>query len=441
MVDVSAEVRRVLRRRLGNAIDRFAPSIRVACDQNAWRYRLLERRVPVLRLPDPLLSLDGSIVEGVDAWGRRRAELLRSFEELEYGRTPPIDRDCVCREHAADAAALGGLATRKEVRISLVPGADGPSFLLLLYLPNRLLKVGTPPPVFLGLNFFGNQTVCADPGVSVSSNWVPSNSVTRGRTGEGLRGIQASSWPVHEILSSGFGLATAYCGEIVPDRPNALQSGLHAWCRANGLDRAAGDSWGAIGGWSWGLSRAMDYLCDDPDVDGRRVVLIGHSRLGKAALWAGAQDERFAIIVSNNSGRGGAALAMRKFGERVADINAVNPHWFCGNFRQFGGREETLPIDQHELIALIAPRPVYIASAQLDLAADPMGEFLAGRHADPVYRVLNAGGLDCSGMPPVNVPSMGRIGYHIRNGTHAITLFDWLQFLSYAEKHLPPPRG
>jgi hypothetical protein len=180
----------------------------------------------------------------------------------------------------------------------------------------------------------------------------------------------------------------------------------------------------------------MNYLCQDVDVDSKKVVLIGHSRLGKAALWAGAQDERFAVVISNNSGCGGAALAMRKFGERVADINSANPHWFCDNFKQFNNREEALPIDQHELIALIAPRPAYVASAQLDLAADPMGEFLAARGASRVYELLGATGLGGREMPVVDKPIMGSIGYHIHKGQHGITLFDWMQYLAFANLHL-----
>jgi hypothetical protein len=427
---------RKCKRQLRKVFDAAVTPFQVGCDPRSRRYQKLEATVPRYTLPDPLLMSNGNRVQDAETWrDSRRPELLNAFRTHVYGSTPQAPAKTPFRIMASDTNALGGLATRKEVRVSLAGTLDGPTFTLLIYLPNRLTLGKTRAPLFLGLNFYGNHTIHKDRDISVTNSWIPSNSDTEGRPAELLRGLQASSWPVEYILNRGYGLATAYYGDIVPDRNDGLDLGIHRYFREQNPGNSAADSWGAIAGWAWGLSRAMDYLEQDEDVDARKTAAVGHSRLGKTALWAGAQDERFALVISNNSGCGGASLSKRKFGETVAMINSSFPHWFCQNFKNYNDNEDALPVDQHELIALIAPRPVYIASAQLDLEADPMGEFLAAKYAHSVYRLLGTAGLPVEELPPAGRPVLAQIGYHIRKGHHAITFFDWTQFINFADKH------
>jgi hypothetical protein len=366
---------------------------------------------------------------------RRRGEIIELFRKCVYGRAPAPRRPAVGCLVSRHDGVLDGTATFKQVRVDLCGDPSGPAMTLLLVLPYSRIARAERVPCFLGFNFFGNQTIDAAPEIQPTDAWVPNNRLTRGLRPAQLRGLQSSSWPLELIIRNGYGLATAYCGDVAPDRPDGLSHGVHQWFQVGRSFPPSIDSWGTIAGWAWGLSRAMDYLVQDEDIAADQVAVIGHSRLGKAALWAGAEDQRFAMIISNNSGCGGATLFRRRLRETISILNNANPHWFCRNFHQYNDREASLPVDQHMLLALIAPRPVYIASAQLDLGADPMGEFLAAKHATPLYRLLGTSGLPADALPTAQTAVMGQIGYHMRKGHHALTAFDWAKFITFANNH------
>ncbi|MBI2480020.1 MAG: acetylxylan esterase [Planctomycetia bacterium] len=395
-----------------------------------------ESKVPTFTLPDPLVLTNGEKVADTKTWQeKRRPEIMKLFEEQVYGRSPQPRDDMSFEMTSVDKQALGGKAIRKEVTIYFSDDKAGPRMSVLIYLP---AAAKGPTPAFVGYNFNGNHTVHSDPGITLSKAWMRKNDgrgVVDNRATEESRGTSSSRWAIDMILDRGYGLATVYYGDVDPDFDDDFQNGIHPLFNKPGQKKPAADEWGSIAAWAWGLSRAMDYFETDKDIDSKHVAVMGHSRLGKTSLWAGATDERFAITISNDSGCGGAALSRRRFGETVARINTSFPHWFCDNFVKYNDKEDELPVDQHMLIALIAPRPVYIASAVEDKWADPRGEFLSGYYAHPVYRLLGTSGIGTDEMPQVDKPVMNTIGYHIRSGGHDVTDFDWKAYLDFADKH------
>lgn len=390
-----------------------------------------EAKVPAYTLPDPLVKLDGSMVESAEDWPARRAEILDLFAEHVYGRTPDaaVNKKMEAKVGLVIPDFLGGKATLKEVALKL----EDQLVNLMLVVPNAARK---PVPAFIGLNFRGNHTVHPDSRISLAATWMrpdKDGQVVGNRSTDKSRGTSASRWPLEMIIDRGFALATIYYGDIDPDFDDGFQNGVHKV-----FGKPGADEWGSIGTWAWGLSRGLDYLIEDQDIDGAKVAVFGHSRLGKTSLWAGAADPRFGMVISNDSGCGGAALNRRAFGETVERINTSFPHWFCDNFLKYNRNEAALPVDQHMLIALMAPRPVYIASAVEDRWADPKGEFLSGKHAGPVYALFGKQGVGVEVQPAVDAPVGDAIGYHVRTGRHDVKEFDWAQYLKFAERHFPP---
>jgi hypothetical protein len=392
-----------------------------------------ETRVAPYSLPDPLVFAGGKPVRTRDQWRVRRAELLALFEREVYGKAPPAPSGMWHEVRTTDRTALGGRATRKEVRVHFERGKDEPYIDILMYVPNARRA---PAPVFLALTY-GNHTITTDPGVTIAPHWLRDHPRPDSATAPVLRGAWAERWPIGTIIDRGYALAGVYLGDLDPDAKDQLARGIRAHYLKPGQTEPAPDEWGALASWAWGLSRAIDYLEHDADIDARRVALMGHSRTGKAALWAAALDQRVAMVIPNESGTGGAKLSRRNFGETVAEINRGFPYWFARNFRKYDGRERDLPVDQHELIALVAPRPVYIGVAAEDLWGDPHGSFLAAKAAEPVYALLGAPSKLPAEMPPASHPTLdGSIGFHLRPGTHDVKRYDWEQFLAFADRKL-----
>jgi hypothetical protein len=390
-----------------------------------------ESKVGGYTLPDPLIFNNGSAVRSARDWKRRREEILELFAANVYGRSPKPPKHISFDVFDTDRTALGGKAIRKQVTIYFSAKKDGPKEEVLIYIPAGARK---PVPIILTLNFAGNQSVINDPGIKLPTIWDPKTHVKR-QASEESRGHD-TEFEVEKILARGYGFATICYQNIEPDFKGGYGEGIRPLFFKPGQIEPAPDDWGAIGAWAYGLSRAMDYLEKDKDVDAKRVAIMGHSRLGKTVLWAAAIDTRFAMVLSSCSGEGGASLSRRNCGETVTNLVDAFPYWFSGNFQKYRDHPERLPVDAHELIALIAPRPVYITGAEDDRWGDPKGEFLACVAAGPVYRLLGAHDLGVSEMPPLNQPIMPTIGFHVRTGKHAVTDFDWDQFLSFADMHL-----
>ncbi|HEX8038995.1 MAG TPA: acetylxylan esterase [Chryseosolibacter sp.] len=407
-----------------------------------------ESRIPPYQLPELLVSDGGKVIRTPAAWESiRRPEILRKFTENVYGRVPGKPADIHYKTTFLDQHALGGKATREEVTIYFTKGEQGPSMVVLLYLPNG---VKGKVPVFVGLNFTGNHAVQDDSTITVTENWKRINT-NNAPTLKNLwpaqrsgwaparnnktphRGEEEHRWPVATLIENGYGLATAYYEDVEADTPDGWKNGVRGKLQKELKIKPA--EWGSISVWAWSLSRIMDYLETDERVNAREVVVTGLSRLGKTALWAGANDQRFAIVISNDSGEGGAALSKRIYGETIELINRVNPHWFIEKYKTFNFAPEKLPVHHHMLIALAAPRPVYIASAIEDKPADPKGEFLSGKFAAPAYTLYGKTGLGVAEQPPVDTPVGETVGYHVRRGGHDITLYDWQQFIKFANRH------
>ncbi|AEI49697.1 glucuronyl esterase domain-containing protein [Runella slithyformis] len=393
-----------------------------------------ESKVPPYSLPDALIKSDGNKIKTGRQWKTQRNFWINLFSEYMYGYTPK--KDIKLRFQTLDIKndALNNQAIRKRVNIYI---ADYPMLKpieLLLYVPKFAKK---PVPVFISLNYVGNHGITFENDIPLSERWMlgwvdkTNTLIVNNRATEKARGMQARRWPLEEILLRGYAVATAYYGDIEPDYANGWQTGIRSVLG----DSTQNNNWGAIGAWAWGMSRMLDYIKTEPLVNASQAIALGHSRLGKAALWAGAQDERFAMVISNNSGGGGASLSRRDFGEKIENSLAAVPYWYCRNYANYRNRVNDLPFDQHILLSLAAPRYLYVASASKDLWADPRGEFLSTVETAKVYHLFMKKGLGTAVWPNANSSVFGdAVGYHLRDGVHDILVYDWKKFMDFADE-------
>ena len=395
-----------------------------------------EAKVGTLELPALLTAADGSVIATSKDWtAKRRLEVLELYREHVYGRTPEVSKTKFVVT-AIQPAAFGGLATRKLIHVTLPDYPQWQGMDVMLYVPNAAPK---PVPVFCGLNFDGNHAASPESDVPLSTRWMRESAVKNivdHRATEASRGNERHYWQLEMVLKRGYAVATAYYGDLEPDHRDGWKDGLRAVLGKDGANTVWKDGdWGAIGVWSWGLSRMLDYLETESDIDLRKAAVLGHSRLGKTALWSGAQDPRWALVIANNSGEGGGALMRRDFGETTEIITRGYPHWFTPKYKSYAKNAAGCPVDQHMLVALMAPRPIYLATAAEDLWSDPRGEFFSGKNAEPVYALFGKSGLGVMEQPAIDQPCGDSIRYHIRAGKHTVSDWDWEQFMTFAERH------
>jgi hypothetical protein len=379
---------------------------KLSVERSDFNYR--EEKVPVYTLPDMFISNDGTKINSSELWiSIRRNEILELFRKNVYGRIPETPYKENFKVIKIDKNAVEGKATEKVITITIESAGKTLAYDLTMFTPNN---VKNPAPLFLLID--PRLAQLGTPGWKAKDEY----------------------WPVKAAIERGYGMAVFNASDLDPDNFDDFKNGIHGL-----LDRGprADDAWGTIAAWAWGASRCMDYLVTDKDVAPDKVGVVGHSRAGKTALWAGADDPRFAMVISNESGAGGAALARRRYGETIARLNSAFPHWFCKNYNRFSNKEDSLPVDMNMLLALIAPRPLYVDCADQDLWGDPKGSYTSVYNAVPVFKLLGKNSDIQPSMPPLNKQIIsGRVGFHIRDGVHNLLLKDWNWFMDFADKVL-----
>lgn len=377
-----------------------------------------ESMVPPYELPPVLVSAEGRTITTPDEWFHiRRPQLMALFANLIYGVVPSPESPIQTTMEVikTNREFMGGRATRKDVRIRFENARGTAELQILVFTPNG---VDHPVPAFLQNSFSSTRDDGHDPSPD--------------RPGYLKNGV-----PLGDLLEHGFAYVAVPQGDLVRHNEIEFQKGIHPLFYHTGQSFPKAYEWGVIAAVAWGASRAMDYVETDPALDGKRVAVLGHSKMGKASLWTAAQDQRFALVIAAQSGCGGAALWKRNYGENMEKMVTRFPYWLCRNAWRYANNEVDLPVDQHMLIACVAPRPVYVHSGVEDRWADPRGEYLSAYHAGEVYRLLGKQGLTSEASPPVGEAIIhSDVGYHNRPGGHSLEQFDWMKFIEFAEFHL-----
>lgn len=396
-----------------------------------------QAKVGTYTLPDPLVLQNGKPVRDAKTWfSKRRPQIVKLYEEDQYGRSPGRPKDMSFDVFDKGTTALDGKAIRKQVTIYFSKDKSGPKMDLLVYVPAASAAAHKPVPLLLNISFTANSNTVDDPGVKPGEVWNPKLH----KRVPAVKGRGFGHLNVLPLLDAGFGVATFYYGDVDPDDPQGFPYGIRALYMKPGQTERAPDAWGSIAAWAWGMSRAMDYLETDKDVDAKRVAITGISRLGKTVMWAGAHDTRFAMVLASCSGEGGAALSRRDYGETIAHLTAPTryPYQFARNYAKYAQHVDQLPVDANMLVSLIAPRPLLLQTGDKDYWSDPKGEFLAEVAAGPVYKLLGKDGLDTDQWPPAGVPILHDLGYYMHDGGHGMVPSDWNIYLEFMKMHLKP---
>jgi hypothetical protein len=386
-----------------------------------------EEKVPAYALPDPLVMANGERVADPARWLReRRPEILKFYRDQIYGNVPANAPRVSWEVSQVETGEREGTAIVKRAVGRMGDKPDGPRMNMTIHLP---AKANGPVPVLLSITFGMGPRGQAP----AKGGQAPGKDAAKGRPPGGFDALG-------EVLAHGWGYASLIYTDIQPDRADRWTEGVIGLTLKEGQTRPAPDEWGTISAWAWGISRAIDCLETDRAVDPKKIAITGASRLGKTVLWAAAQDERVAAVFSVVSGEMGAALIRRDWGETLDDMAQNFPWQFAGNLPKWAGRWNDLPVDQHMLIALCAPRPVYVNGGLTDQWSDPKGEFLAMVAAGPVYRLLGWKDLGVTELPPLDAPvAGGDLAFHYHSGGHMAVPADWKAFLDFAERHFREP--